>query len=77
MNNIDIRKTERFIELTPKTDYVLTTWNENDNIMDFTYSYCVVIPVGVDYSIYHSITTEKALTLEEDLKNEIEKIENV
>ena len=77
MNNINIRKTERFIELTPKDGFMLTTWNETDNIIDFTYSSCVVMPINIDYSIYHSITTEKALTLEEEMKNEIEKNENV
>ena len=71
MNNIDIRKTERFVELTPTKGYKITTWKDEDNIIDFTYSSCVVIPIGVDYSIFHSITDEQVEMLEKQIEEEL------
>lgn len=71
MNIINIRKTERFVELTPTKGYKITTWNDGDNIIDFTYSTCVVIPIGVDYSNFHTITDEKVEMIEKQIEEEL------
>ncbi len=72
MNNINIRKTKRFIELTPMKGYKITSWNEDDDIMNFTSSECIVMPLNYDYSIFKTITDEEVEKLEKLIKEKIE-----
>lgn len=75
MNNINIRQTERFIELTPMKGYKITSWNEDDDIMNFTYSECIVMPLEYDYSMFKTISDEEVERLEKLIKEKLE--ENV
>lgn len=75
MDNINIRMTEAFKELTPVEGFVITNWNKED-IKEFTYTTLLVCPIDYDYSEYYTITVEKANELEKELNEEIEKIMN-
>ena len=75
MNNINIRKTERFIELTPQKGYKITSWNDGDDIMNFTYSECIVMPLEYDYSIFKTITDKEVEKNEKLIQQKIEEQE--
>jgi hypothetical protein len=75
MDNINIRITDKFKELTPVEGFVITNWNKED-IKEFTYTTLLICPLEYDYSEYYTITVEKANELEKELNEEIEKIMN-
>lgn len=58
MENITIRETDRFIEITANEGYVMTDWN-GDNILDYTSTKQLICPVNYDYGAYYTITDEQ------------------
>ena len=72
MENITIRETDRFIEITANEGYVMTDWN-GDDIMDYTSTKQLICPLGYDYSGYYTITIEQDAEYMELQMVEIEK----
>ena len=65
MDNINVRITDNFIELTPKEGYCITDWN-GENIEEFSATTMIACPNNFDISAYHSILAEDAQKLEEE-----------
>lgn len=72
MENITIRETDRFIEITANEGYVITDWN-GDDIMDYTSTKQLICPVKYDYGAYRTITNEQDAEYVERQIAEIEK----
>lgn len=72
MENITIRTTDRFIEITANEGYVMTDWN-GDDIMDYTSTKVLICPVNYDYDVYRTITDEQDAEYVEKQIAEIEK----
>ena len=73
MENITIRKTDRFIEITANEGYVMTDWN-GDEILDYTSTTQMICPLGYDYSGYYTITIEQDAEYMKRQMVEIEKM---
>lgn len=73
MENITIRTTDRFIEITANEGYVMTDWN-GDNILDYSSTKQMICPLGYDYSGYYTITDEDDTKYMELQLIEIEKM---
>lgn len=73
MENITIRETDRFIEITANEGYVMTDWN-GDNILDYSSTKQMICPLGYDYSGYYTITYEDDTKYMELQLIEIEKM---
>ena len=73
MENITIRETDRFIEITADEGYVITNWDGN-GILDYTSTTQMICPLGYDYSGYYTITDEQDAEYIELQRNEIEKM---
>ena len=58
MENIIVRETDKFIEITANEGYVMTDWN-GDNILDYTSTKQLICPVNYDYGAYYTITDEQ------------------
>lgn len=72
MENITIRETDRFIEITANEGYVMTDWN-GDNILDYSSTKQMICPVNYDYGAYYTITDEQDAEYVERQIAEIEK----
>lgn len=72
MENITIRETDRFIEITANEGYVMTDWN-GDNILDYSSTKQMICPVNYDYGAYYTITDEQDAEYVEKQIAEIEK----
>lgn len=70
MENIKIRVTDNFQELTPVEGYVITSWDGED-IMNFTYSTTIVCPLNYNIDGYYTMTLEEAESIEETIINNI------
>lgn len=75
MDNIKIRETDNFKELTPTDGYVITNWDGKE-IINFTYTTVIVAPKEYNLNGYYTIPVDKANELENELNNEIERITN-
>ena len=73
MENITIRTTDRFIEITANEGYVMTDWNGND-ILNYTSTKVLICPVNYDYGAYYTITDEDDTKYMELQLIEIEKM---
>ena len=71
MENIEIRITDYFQDLTPVEGYVITSWDGED-IMEFSYSTTIVCPLDYNISGYYTITVEDAKAKEEEIARIIE-----
>lgn len=71
MENIEIRITDNFQELTPVEGYVITSW-DGDDIMEFSYSTTIVCPLDYNISGYYTMTVEDAKAKEEEIARIIE-----
>lgn len=69
MENVNVRETDRFYEITPIEGYVITGWDGVD-IMSYNSTTMLIVPKTVDYSSYYTITVEE----DERIKAEIEDI---
>ena len=58
MENITIRETDRFIEITANEGYVMTDWDGED-ILDYSSTKQLICPVNYDYGAYRTITDEQ------------------
>lgn len=74
MENIKVRITDNFQELTPVEGYVITSWNGED-IMEFSYSTTIVCPLDYNISGYYTITVEDAKAKEDEIARIIEEEE--
>lgn len=74
MENIKVRITDNFQELTPVEGYVITNWDGED-IYSFTYSTTVVCPLNYDISGYYTMTVEDAKAKEDEIARIIEEEE--
>lgn len=74
MENIKVRITDNFQELTPVEGYVITSWNGED-IMEFSYSTTIVCPLDYNISGYYTITVDDAKAKEEEIARIIEEEE--
>jgi hypothetical protein len=75
MENIILRETDKFIEITVNDGYVMTDWDGND-ILNYTSTKQLVCPKGYDYGAYYTVTEEKDAEyreLQERAINELEK----
>lgn len=73
--NIEYNETLNLIVLSCPEGCQITSWNDGDDIMDyssFTVAYC---PANTDTSIYHCITDEENERLLKEQMIEIEKRE--
>lgn len=66
MENIKVRITDNFQELTPVEGYVITSWVGED-IMEFSYSTIIVCPLDYNISGYYTITVEEANEKDEEI----------
>lgn len=66
MENIKIRITDNFQELTPVEGYVITSWDGED-IMNFTYSTTIVCPLNYNIDGYYTMTIQEAEAIEETI----------
>lgn len=66
MENIKIRITDNFQELTPVEGYVITSWDGED-IMNFTYSTTIVCPLNYNIDGYYTMTIQEAESIEETI----------
>lgn len=73
MENIQVRVTDNFQELTPVEGYVITAWNGED-IMEFSYSTTIVCPLDYDINGFYTITVEEAKEKDEEIAKIIEEI---
>lgn len=71
MENIKVRITDNFQELTPVEGYVITSWDGED-IMEFSYSTIIVCPLDYNISGYYTITVEEAKAKEDEIARIIE-----
>lgn len=69
MENVNIRETEKFVEITPVEGYVITDWDKED-IMNYNSTTMLIVPKTADYSSYYTITVEE----DERIKAEIDEI---
>lgn len=69
MENIQIRETDKFVEITPVEGYVITDWDRED-IMGYNSTTMLIVPQGTDYSSYYTITVEE----DELIRQEIDDI---
>ena len=74
MENITIRRTDKFIEITTNDGYVMTDWN-GENILEYSSAKQLVCPVNYDYSAYYTVTDEENERLLKEQIIEIEKRE--
>lgn len=58
MENIIVRETDKFIEITANEGYVMTDWDGND-ILNYTSTKQLICPVNYDYGAYYTITDEQ------------------
>lgn len=75
MENIIVRETDKFIEITANDGYVMTDWDGND-ILNYTSTKQLICPVNYDYGAYYTITDEQDAEykrLQEQTINEMEK----
>lgn len=75
MENVNIRTTDKFIEITPIEGYVITSWDKND-IMDYGSTTMLVTPLNYDYSMYYTISVDEDTRLVAEQENKIKEIEN-
>ena len=73
MENITIRETDKFIEITTDEGYVMTDWN-GENILEYSSTKQLVCPVNYDYSAYYIVTDEDDAKYMELQLIEIEKM---
>lgn len=66
MENIKVRVTDNFQELTPVEGYVITSWDGED-IMNFTYSTTIVCPLNYNIDGYYTMTIQEAESIEETI----------
>lgn len=69
MENIQIRETDKFVEITPVEGYVITDWDKED-IMNYNSTTMLIVPKTVDYSSYYTMTVEE----DERIRQEIDEI---
>lgn len=74
MENIKIRVTPTFMEITPEDGYVITDW-DGVEILDYSSTTMLVTPLEYDYSAYYTITVEEDARLVAELENKIKEIE--
>ena len=74
MENISIRVTDTFMEVTPEEGYVITDW-DGAEILDYSSTSMLVMPLNYDYSAYYTITVEEDARLVAELENKIKEIE--
>lgn len=58
MENIIVRETDKFIEITANDGYVMTDWDGND-ILNYTSTKQLICPLNYDYGAYYTITDEQ------------------
>jgi hypothetical protein len=58
MENIILRETDRFIEITVNDGYVMTDRDGND-ILHYTSTKQLICPKDYDYGAYYTVTEEK------------------
>lgn len=73
MENIILRETDRFIEITANEGYVMTDWDGND-ILDYTSTKQLICPKGYNYTAYYTVTDEQDERLLNEQMIEIERI---
>lgn len=74
MENIRVRETDKFIEITANDGYVMTDWDGND-ILNYTSTKQLICPLNYDYGAYYTVTDEENERLLNEQIAEIEKRE--
>ena len=74
MENIKIRVTPTFMEITPEDGYVITDW-DGVEILDYSSTTMLVTPLEYDYSAYYTVTVEEDARLLAELENKIKEME--
>lgn len=59
LEHLSIAEVKKFVHIHTEEGYVMTSWNDGDDVKEYAGSVCYYMPIRDDYDDYRVITKEK------------------